>query len=85
MRICDRGWPANQNHAGARLAIAFVPGTWPCVLAGDYDIVRWEGNRERFKIEATSHGLNRLSDDYYRHWPFEISAASFACRSSSTR
>jgi hypothetical protein len=34
--------------------------------------VRWEGRGERFNIEATSHGLNCFSDDYYRHWPFEI-------------
>jgi hypothetical protein len=34
--------------------------------------VRWEGNGERFNIEATSHGLNRFDDDYYRHWPFEV-------------
>ena len=36
--------------------------------------VRWEGDGERFNVEATSHGLNRFADDYYRHWPFEISA-----------
>ncbi len=35
--------------------------------------VRWEGTGERFNVEATSHGLNRFDDDYYRHWPFEIS------------
>jgi regulator of sirC expression with transglutaminase-like and TPR domain len=35
---------------------------------------RWDGNRERFNIEATAHGLSRFEDDYYRHWPFEISA-----------
>lgn len=37
--------------------------------------VRWEGAGERFNIEATSHGLNRFDDEYYRHWPFEVSAA----------
>ena len=37
--------------------------------------VRWEGAGERFNVEATGHGLNRLNDEYYRHWPFEISAA----------
>jgi hypothetical protein len=35
--------------------------------------VRWEGDGERFNIEATGHGVNRFQDDYYRHWPFEIS------------
>jgi hypothetical protein len=34
--------------------------------------VRWEGQGERFNIEATARGLSRFDDDYYRHWPFEI-------------
>jgi hypothetical protein len=38
--------------------------------------VRWEGAGERFNVEVTGdHGINRFSDDYYRHWPFEISPA----------
>lgn len=37
--------------------------------------LRWEGNGERFNIEATAHGLSRFDDDYYRHWPFEVSPA----------
>ena len=38
--------------------------------------VRWEGDGERFNIEAAGdHGLNRLPDEYYRHWPFEITPA----------
>jgi hypothetical protein len=36
--------------------------------------VRWEGQGERFNIEATSHGLNTFDDDYYRKWPFAITA-----------
>ena len=40
--------------------------------------VRWDGAGERFNVEATGHGLNRFDDDYYRHWPFEISAAEEA-------
>jgi hypothetical protein len=41
--------------------------------------VRWEGDGERFNIEAAGErGLNRFSDDYYRHWPFDISAAEQA-------
>jgi hypothetical protein len=35
--------------------------------------VRWEGGGERFNVEVTGHGLNRFDDDYYRHWPLEIS------------
>ena len=37
--------------------------------------VRWEDARERFNIEATGRGVNRFPDDYYRRWPFEVSAA----------
>jgi hypothetical protein len=35
--------------------------------------VRWDGEGERFNVEATAHGLCKFEDDYYRHWPFEIS------------
>ena len=35
--------------------------------------VRWEDGRERFNIEAAGQGVNRFSDDYYRHWPLEVS------------
>jgi hypothetical protein len=34
--------------------------------------VRWEGQGERFNVEATGHGLNTVDDDYYRKWPFPI-------------
>ena len=37
--------------------------------------VRWEGAGERFNIEAAGQGVNRFTDDYYRHWPLEITAA----------
>jgi hypothetical protein len=36
--------------------------------------VRWEGQGERFNVEATGHGLNTFDDDYYRTWPFPITA-----------
>jgi hypothetical protein len=36
--------------------------------------VRWDGQGERFNVEATSHGLNTFDDDYYRKWPFPITA-----------
>lgn len=35
--------------------------------------VRWEDSKERFNIEAAGNGVNRFADDYYRHWPFEVS------------
>jgi len=35
--------------------------------------VRWDDASERFNIEVTGHGINRFSDDYYRHWPMEVS------------
>ena len=34
---------------------------------------RWEDDRERFNIEATNEGLNCFPDEYYHHWPFELS------------
>ena len=34
--------------------------------------VRWEDVRERFNFEAAGRGANRFPDDYYRHWPFEL-------------
>jgi hypothetical protein len=37
--------------------------------------VRWEGAGERFNIEAARQGVNRFTDDYYRHWPMEITPA----------
>jgi hypothetical protein len=37
--------------------------------------VRWEGARETFNIEAAGKGVNRFSDEYYRHWPLEITPA----------
>ena len=40
--------------------------------------VRWDGAGERFNVEATSHGLTRFDDDYYRHWPFEVTPAEEA-------
>jgi tetratricopeptide (TPR) repeat protein len=40
--------------------------------------VRWESGGERFNIEVAGRGVNRFEDDYYRHWPFEISAAEEA-------
>jgi hypothetical protein len=40
--------------------------------------VRWEGAGERFNIEATGQGVNRFTDDYYRHWPLEVTAAEAA-------
>ena len=35
--------------------------------------VRWEDALERFNIEAAGNGVNRFKDDYYRHWPLEVS------------
>ena len=35
--------------------------------------VRWENAGERFNVEAAGNGVNRFADDYYRHWPMEVS------------
>lgn len=37
--------------------------------------VRWEDANERFNVEAAGNGVNRFPDDYYRHWPLEVSDA----------
>lgn len=36
---------------------------------------RWEDGQERLNIEATNEGLNCFPDEYYRHWPFDLSQA----------
>lgn len=40
--------------------------------------VRWESPQDTFNIEAAGNGVNRFSDDYYRHWPLEVSPAEEA-------
>jgi hypothetical protein len=35
--------------------------------------VRWQSSRENFNVDATSIGLTRHDDDYYKTWPFKIS------------
>jgi hypothetical protein len=40
--------------------------------------LRWEDARERFNIEAAGNGVNRFTDDYYRHWPLEVTPAEEA-------
>jgi hypothetical protein len=37
--------------------------------------VRWEGAKERFNVEVAGNGVNKYPDDYYRHWPLEVSEA----------
>jgi hypothetical protein len=37
--------------------------------------VRWEDAKERFNVEAAGNGVNQFTDDYYRHWPMEVSEA----------
>lgn len=45
------------------------------VTTSQHLFVRWNEPRERFNIEATGRGVNRFSDDYYRHWPSELTDA----------
>jgi hypothetical protein len=35
--------------------------------------IRWEGNGERFNLEATGKGMNRYDDEHYKQWPFPVS------------
>ena len=34
--------------------------------------IRWEGNGERFNLEATGKGVNRYDDEHYKQWPFPV-------------
>jgi hypothetical protein len=47
---------------------------WPLwlVRAKQHLFARWEDERDRLNIEATSHGLNCHPDEYYRQWPLPI-------------
>ena len=48
------------------------------VTAKAHLFVRCEGAGERFNIEAAGKGVNKFTDDYYRHWPLEITPAEEA-------
>ncbi len=43
------------------------------VLAKQHSFCRWDGDGERFNIEATSPGFNPRPDEHYRSWPIPIS------------
>jgi regulator of sirC expression with transglutaminase-like and TPR domain len=42
------------------------------VAAKNHLFVRWENERERLNIEATTQGLTTFDDEYYRGWPFPM-------------
>ena len=42
------------------------------VAAKNHLFVRWENERERLNIEATTEGMTTFEDDYYRRWPFPV-------------
>ena len=42
------------------------------VAAKNHLFVRWESEREKLNIEATTQGLTTFEDDYYRRWPFPM-------------
>jgi hypothetical protein len=44
------------------------------VAAKNHLFLRWENARERLNIEATTQGLATFEDDYYRRWPFPMTA-----------
>jgi hypothetical protein len=35
--------------------------------------IRWEGDAERFNLEATGRGMNKYDDAHFRKWPFPVS------------
>jgi hypothetical protein len=43
------------------------------VTAKEHVFCRWDGEGERFNIEATNQGMNTFSDEYYLKWPKPIS------------
>lgn len=47
------------------------------VTAKEHVFCRWDGQGERFNIEATNQGMNTFSDEYYLKWPKSISQAEF--------
>ena len=48
------------------------------VPAKTHLFVRWEDGREKLNVEATVPGLAVHSDEYYRHWPYEITGEEMA-------
>jgi hypothetical protein len=36
--------------------------------------MRWDGPTERFNMDATGKGLDKYDDDYYKRWPFPLTA-----------
>ena len=34
--------------------------------------VRWEGDTDRFDVEATGKGMNRYDDEHFKQWPFPV-------------
>ena len=50
------------------------------VLAKAHVFCRWEGDGERFNIEATNQGMNSFTDAYYRSWPESMTPADIASR-----
>lgn len=60
--------PVLQTAVGRRLGYPLK-----LVTTKGHLFVRWEDAKERFNIEAAGKGVNRFADDYYRHWPMEVS------------
>lgn len=59
--------PVLQVAVGRRLSYPLK-----LVTTKGHLFVRWEDSRERFNFEAAGQGANRFPDDYYRHWPFDV-------------
>jgi len=45
------------------------------VSAKEHVLCRWDGEGERFNIEATNQGMNTFGDDHYMEWPRKITKA----------
>lgn len=71
-----------QKHSGTCASLPVLVITvgrqlgYPLALVSTQNhlFVRWNGQDEKFNIEATSIGMNSYPDDYYRKWPYPVTA-----------
>lgn len=45
------------------------------VKAKGHLFMRWEGQTEKFDMDATGKGLDKYDDEFYKKWPFPLSEA----------
>lgn len=45
------------------------------VKAKGHLFIRWDSSAEKFDMDATSKGLDKYDDEFYKRWPFPLSEA----------